>query len=251
MEPKEPTGGGPGTDSPNALRTWLAATVKAVALAWLICHAALTAIYVSPSNPIRLETEGYVVPVMSPLFSQNWSFFAPDPLDSDEALLTRCLTSSEAAAARNGSVPTEGWYDLSTPFWERFQRNRLTAYDRLIRPQSAALRNLLGYPIEMESWVKACNASSKEACKRLEDEMKPLQERSKLLLTQVASGFCKDIATDLESFTDAAIRVRITPPVPWSQRRTGKPTPKDLDIGIFSLKRTAAQTHLYRVRAAA
>ena len=40
-------------------------------------------------------------------------------------------------------LPKDGWFDVSTPFWYRHhchQQNRFSAYDRLIRPQAAALR---------------------------------------------------------------------------------------------------------------
>ncbi len=233
------------------LRTVMSNLVKGAALLWLVAHVAMTAIYVSPSNPVRLATESFVLPMMNPLFSQNWSFFAPDPLDTDEALLTRCLTPTEASAARAGAIPADGWYDLSTPFWIRFQRNRFTAYDRLIRTQSAALRNRLGYPTEVEGWVKACKANSKEACKTLEEQMKPVRERADKLLSHVASSFCNDIAASRAEFSDAALRVRITQPVPWSKRKTGKPSSKDFDLGVVHLEPSAAQTHLYRLRSAA
>ena len=224
--------------------------LKGAALLWLIVHMAMTAILVSPSNPIRLVADRFILPIMNVFFSQNWCFFAPDPLDTDEALLARCLTPLEATAARAGAIPANGWYDLSTPFWVGFQRNRFTAYDRLIRPQSAAIRSSLGYPMEVGAWVKACRDGSKEACQTLEKQMKPIHERDNLLLAQVASGFCTGIAAGPGTFTDAALRVRVTQPVPWSQRKTGKPITKDFDLGVVRVEPSAAQTHLFRVRGA-
>jgi hypothetical protein len=146
--------------------------VRAGTLLWLFVHFTLTLAYVLPVNPIKVRHMGILDRTIGTYFQQNWSLFAPNPLSNDQALIARCLSAEEAAAAEVGKLPTEGWHDLSTSFWTRFQQNRLSAYDRLVRPQSNSIREFMAGNPGLQEWYESCQRGQKEACKKMEEGFK-------------------------------------------------------------------------------
>src|SRR5262249_47656112 len=68
------------------------------------------------------------------------------------------------ARADGGELPTDGWYDLSTPYWRNHQRNRFSAYDRLIRPQTGAMRQYMTGGLPLAPYAASCQKGWTEAC---------------------------------------------------------------------------------------
>ena len=68
-------------------------------------------------------------------------------------------------------------------------------------------------------------------------------------LRKFGSAFCKDIAAD-RAFTHVALRVRVTPAAPWSERNNSayERAHSDLSLGIYTLDRDVANTGLYLAR---
>jgi hypothetical protein len=85
-------------------------------------HFALTTLYDLPHNPIsaryRALTQAYVLP----LFSQNWSFFAPTPPNRDDFLIARY----RLAPDRHGVVRYSSWVSLSLALNADVQGNRFS-----------------------------------------------------------------------------------------------------------------------------
>ena len=108
------------------VRGHLGLVVRVGVLVWLVGHFSLTVLYVMPDNPLSESLQPLLRATIGRYFEQNWALFA------------RPLTPAEVAALPETGWPGEGWYDLSTPMWERFQYNRFTPDERLTRPQAEA-----------------------------------------------------------------------------------------------------------------
>jgi len=221
----------------------LSCAVRAAALLWLVTHFTLTVAYVMPINPIKIRHMRLLDMTIGTYFQQNWSLFAPNPLSNDQALIARCLSAEEGAAAGEGRLPVNGWHDLSTPFWARFQQNRFSAYDRLVRPQSNAIREYMAGGPELEEWYEGCKKGYPEACKRVEDGVARSRQWSGEMLKKIGRGFC--LETD-RAATHVALGLRETPAVPWSKRHSDEaPETKVYNLGIYPLDRAVATTGLH------
>jgi hypothetical protein len=113
------------------------ALLPALLGAALAFHFATTLAYLTPLNPWKLSFYQLVNSYMHPLFVQNWHLFAPDPVRD-----TRVLTVSCRLRQPDGSLIETPWVDVSTPFRQARQANRITPADRMDRPQSSAMHAL-------------------------------------------------------------------------------------------------------------
>lgn len=69
-------------------------------------HFGLTAAYNVPLNPLKIQLQQLLQATVGTFFPQNWNLFAPNPVDSDYALLARPLTPGEQETfLRTGSLP--------------------------------------------------------------------------------------------------------------------------------------------------
>lgn len=226
-------------------RTFLGGLVRLATLVGLGVHFGLTVLYVMPVNPLKLELQPYLAATIGTFFPQNWSLFAPNPIESDYALLVHCLGPGEAA---DGALPVEGWRDLSSPLWHRFQSNRLSAYDRLARPHGAAIRTFLAGDSAMLPWLEGCRKGDDHACDFYRDRLQEARDRSARLLGRIGSAFCAETEAAAEPTNRVAVRVRETRGVPWSRRHDDQAVAesRDLEVGIFPLDRSVRPSGLYR-----
>jgi uncharacterized protein DUF5819 len=224
---------------------WLGPLVRIAALAWFVVHFALTVLYVMPENPIRMGMAPVLNATIGTYFYQNWSFFAPNPISSDYALLARPLTEADENAQPAQGLPVDGWYDVSTPLWARFQQNRFSAYDRLTRPLSSAIRAYLTGGPELLPWLESCEKGDKASCVFYEDRLKKTRVEAGKTLSRIGSAVCNDLAHSGARITHVALRVRETLSVPWSERWTSKPVVRDVELGVYAVDRTVAPPGLY------
>jgi hypothetical protein len=61
-----------------------------------------------PTNPIKLQYYDILEAYVNPFFTQNWSFFAPDPIANDLSLFVR----AERRGA-DGKMLQSPWYDVT------------------------------------------------------------------------------------------------------------------------------------------
>jgi hypothetical protein len=224
-------------------RAWvsIATGLRLATFAGLVVHFLLTAMYVLPVNPVRLLIEPLLQATIGSYFSQNWSLFAPNPLSSTQTLMVRCLTEAEA---QSGPLPANGWADLSSPLFERAQRNRLSAYERLVRPQENAVRAWLGNAVEFQPLIDRCAKDDKPACEALDQILKLRRAGAAVLLRQLGSVYCRE-ARPAASVRAVALRYRERSAVPWSQRFHGTPKTTDFELGVYPLDAEVALPHLY------
>ena len=226
----------------RTVRAGLAFSARLVALAWLVVHFILTLAYVMPVNPVKIVLQPFLYATIGTYFSQNWSLFAPNPVSSDLVFLARPLTDAEVAAIPTHGLPTTGWYDLSTPLWERFQKNRFTAYDRLARPQGSSVRRYLSGGSELAPWWEACRKGDADACDFFDTQLTFARAQAAKLFAKIASAFCNDVQSGA-SFV--AVRVREKLSVPWSVRYTAQPQVREIDLGVYPVDKTVTGPRLY------
>ncbi|HEY7060797.1 MAG TPA: DUF5819 family protein [Chloroflexota bacterium] len=212
--------------------------VRVAALAWLVVHFTLTVAYVMPLNPVTAAMEPLLRATIGTYFPQGWAFFAPDPGWSVPVLLARPLSPAEAAALPARGLPADGWYDLSTPLWERFHANRLSAYARIAYPQ---LRATLTYGSggDRALAAEACPPGSAPPCEPADPRAEVARAHAAQLLARIASAFCNEVLPDRE-VSHVALRVRERPIAPWAERYGEPPPAREVDLGIFPVDR--AQT---------
>ncbi|MGH9885569.1 MAG: DUF5819 family protein, partial [bacterium] len=107
----------------------------------LVLHFAMTCLYLSPLNPIKIALLEYVSEYMQPFFQQRWDLFAPNPLVDTRMLLISCRIKND-----RGELEERPWSNMSAPFRAQKQRYRLTPADRIDRAHMASIHLLYEKP---------------------------------------------------------------------------------------------------------
>jgi hypothetical protein len=218
----------------------LGSAVRLAVLGIVGVHFTLTVCYVMPLNPITMRYHGLLMNTIGRFFRQNWSLFAPTPVQNNQRMLVRVLNSKEASGV---SLPIDGWYDLTSPLIARHQQNRFSAYDRLNRTQANALRDYYTGGIRLRLWLDACQRGSREACRHYQDGLNAERGYNGDLLRLAASAFCKDIHAQC---TKVAVRLRETPVAPWSARNSGRAMPtRDFEVAVFDVAPEVVPSGIY------
>ncbi|MEO8217302.1 MAG: DUF5819 family protein [Acidobacteriota bacterium] len=209
----------------------------------LTIHFAMTVLWVGPFNPIKVHLNGLLEKTTGRYFSQSWRIFAPLPVTTDDAVLLRCLTPREAAAPR---LPDEGWYDISTPLWIRFQHDRFSAWSRLSRPQTYAVRTYLTAGPDAVLWFNACQGGSQPACSVYQSMIESARQSSGEILTRIGSAACNDLGRS-QSTARVALRLRRTWPISWSQRSSAtQRLSEDLPVGVYEYRKEIGTPGIFR-----
>ena len=85
--------------------------VRCATLLCLLLHFTLTTLYVGPLNPIKMKMQPILNATIGTYFPQDWTFFAPDPVDVNFYVLVQPLTQKNAMA-KNG-IRQDGWCNLN------------------------------------------------------------------------------------------------------------------------------------------
>jgi hypothetical protein len=83
-------------------------------------HAIALLLYNLPPNPLTNQTRGVVNAYIGSLFSQGWSFFAPDPVADNIDVYFRYRT-----GGTRGRPTTSGWIDMTRAIRDAVNNNRL------------------------------------------------------------------------------------------------------------------------------
>ena len=84
-------------------------------------HFAVTALWVSPADPIYDALAPIVHPYMQPFFQQGWSLFAPNPYQGNHAFLFRARWTDRST----GQLRTSDWVNVTTREWSGIFHNPL------------------------------------------------------------------------------------------------------------------------------
>lgn len=200
-------------------RVWVENILRIMTLLWLMAHFTLTLIYVFPTNPMQVTLEPLLNATIDKHFPQNWSMFASDSIFySDFALLVRPLNNDDFKTIRTKGWPNDGWYDLSTPLWTKFQHNHFSAYASISSPMSSAILHYFTRP----------------------------QQKRVHLMVKIASAFCKDIGQHNASYVALMIRGRRSRL--WPEKGASEqPVIKIIRVGIYPIDRNVKNMNLYQI----
>lgn len=218
--------------------------VRIITALWLIVHFILTMLYVYPDNPIKGTLQPLLDATIGRYFAQSWVLFAPEPDNTDVVLLVRPLSREEYALVQAKGLPSDGWYDLSSPLWTKLQNSRFSAYGKLARAVSKPLYSYF----EIIDDQKVLSASFKDtngqqAVYTYHDVPQGYQEQ---LMVRAASIFCKDIGRTSARYV--ALMARQIFSKPWSQRTTSVPqVVKTTLLGVYPVDRSVENAHIYQI----
>lgn len=181
----------------------------------LVLHFAVTCLYLSPLNPIKIALLEYVSEYMQPFFQQRWDLFAPNPLVDTRMLLISCRIKNE-----RGELEERPWSNMSAPFRAQKQRYRLTPADRIDRAHMASIHLLFEKPDALAD--KLLNTPDdtpeyKRAIEVIEHDRKARQELGTELMARVASAEC-DRLYGAEHTTAVRTRMVVIKSPPFSKR---------------------------------
>lgn len=89
----------------------------------LIAHFSLVQLSNMPMSPLKLQLANIISFYVNPYFSQQWGFFAPQPVDRDVFLLAR----GRYMDKKTGEVTTGPWINVSDGLIDALRKNRLSA----------------------------------------------------------------------------------------------------------------------------
>ena len=205
-------------------------SVQAVSATAAAIYAGLAIAYTMPMSPAKLELQRILEEQFSPIFFQNWSLFAPDPINQDDTLLIHC--SSDPALARTTDVKDEEWDDVLSPLWDLARSHRLSPWERLSRPLAYPVRAFQGNASELVPWATACVTGEASACTTFENGARAIRDRASKRLVSIGTAYCRSAHAEV-ALSRVAIRVRQIRPPSWSKRWSGTAMMKDTDVGVF------------------
>lgn len=193
--------------------------IRVITALWLVAHFTLTILYVFPTNPVKVRLKPLLDATIGTYFSQSWRLFAPKPISSDYVLLVRPLSDNEFLLVSTKGLPSDGWYDLSSPLLAKHQSNRFSTYGRFARVALDAMQDYLDDP----------------------DDDQLVQP-----MVELASSFCKDIGQNNANYV--ALQIDKVLSKPWSERGTSKPRVVERTlVGIYLIDPNVKNAHLYQI----
>ncbi len=229
----------------NGFKKYGGVVVRLATLLGLVLHFTATLLYVFPLNPVKMELGFFANITIGAYFPQNWSLFAPTPVQSTQALMVRCLLDEEVPRDSETELPADGWQNISAAHFAQAQRHRFSAYERLVRPLQNSLRTYLTGGPDLYPYHEACQKGDADACKVRDEAMKPRQEQSQRMLSRIGSAFCREAYPE-RRFEGVAIRFREALPVPWSERAIKPPVVTDYEVGVYPIDPTVTLPGLYK-----
>lgn len=164
-----------------------------------VFHFLVTAIYLTPLNPIKLKLDSLVNAWMLPLFRQNWHLFAPNPLSSNHSLIVKC---------RIGET-TSDWLDITSGILNRYYENRLSSAKAIGGIQINTIMSFVRGGISTEEPLLAsyCQNEGQESafCSSVREQAGVELERVRRILIGTASDGCRQVMG--EQVEDIFIRI--------------------------------------------
>jgi hypothetical protein len=154
----------------------------------LVFHFAITCLYLTPLNPIKIALLPYLSEYTQPLFQQRWDLFAPNPIVDTRMLLIACRVKSEG-----GEIEERPWSNMTAQFRAQKERYRLTPADRIDRAHMASVHLLYEKPDPLTDRLLNTPEDTPEyrrAVEAIETDRKAKRELGTHLMARVASAEC-------------------------------------------------------------
>jgi hypothetical protein len=183
----------------------------------LLLHFGITFLYLTPLNPIKPAIipalEGY----MSPLFTQHWELFAPNPRVDTRLLLVACRVVNE-----QGQVEERPWSNMTAPFRALKQKYRLSPADRVDRAQQSSVHMMFAKPDALAQKLMDNPEDTPEyrkAIELIEQDRKTRKEAGTRVMARVASAECDRLYGEGKT-RDVRVRLVTVKSPPFSERRS-------------------------------
>jgi hypothetical protein len=211
----------------------------------VVIHFGMTALFAFPLNPLKMALEPILSATIGSFFPQTWSLFAPSPVADNYTLLAQCLDAARAAKLDAGESLDGEWQDVSEPLQRMRQANPVSAYDRVARPQWAAIQNTLTMPPDIQFLVDNCKLGDQDACKVVQYQLDQRREAASRSLARIGSAYCADVASP-GATVRVALRARTHHGLAWSKRYSDeRPAPSDVELGAFPFDPTVARAGIF------
>ncbi|MCD0175656.1 hypothetical protein IHN32_06805 [Deinococcus sp. 14RED07] len=193
----------------------------------LFCaYFALTALYVTPINPIKTQTNIHNM-FIGKFFYQDWGLFAPNPVASNTEVHVQCLAPQYVTHMMN----------ISQGLWERHRQNRVSSYDRLGRVVGNYAHSVFSISRQEVILRRECDSNPQSgSCFRSRQLRQDSIDFATQGLTRVAASFCNDQGRATgKHFDHAQIFLSTQAVRPWSQRHRPPVAARFVDLGRHTL----------------
>ncbi len=193
-------------------------------------HFAATFLWNAPENPVKESVAAEVSGYMRPFFVQNWSLFAPNPINAEDELLVR----AQVADPQTGETEVTEWRNATKLEWSVVRHNpapsrasRLSS--NLHRRIGSAWRDLTDEQQDivaedyqdMDDWVPLSDdlidAQGGETSSRVADIVRA---------DRVATGYATQFAQAIwggDNIEAVQFELRRTPVPRWDERKEPEP----------------------------
>lgn len=104
--------------------------------AFLICHFSFIVICQLPDNPIKHKYKIEINDYVDPLFSQAWTLFSPNPINSNMSLFYQFQYSDK------GKIYNTSWIDVTQPIIQNRKENFFSPYLRISKFTQSSMMNV-------------------------------------------------------------------------------------------------------------
>jgi len=176
----------------------------------LTIHFSIVLISVIPYSPIYYKTNTIVSAYVNPLFTQVWTLFAPDPVNSNDAL--------QIKLELNDGTETD-WIDATNPLVEKMYPNYLSPYNRMGRiTQSITSQMFTEDPISYELRKSLeSKKNTEKSLKALDKNHQKQYEQFEEYLLRYGSAYAKYLFPNKDIKT-IEMRVLKQDSIPFSKR---------------------------------
>jgi hypothetical protein len=180
----------------------------------LLVHFAMTILYLTPMNPVRLRLSSAVTWFMEPWFRQRWDLFAPEPVVASRYVWFACRYTDGSGR----TIVESPWYDMTRPLVERKQRYKITPADRLHRAVQAATSLTFGMRRPLHDRLRKHPDAFQEMLERIDAADRRRSALGQHVLARLASAHC-DAALGAGRTREVRCRVVTVSLPPFSRRR--------------------------------
>jgi hypothetical protein len=190
--------------------------------ALLGAHFFIAAFSQAPLSPAKIKMHGVISGYLQPYFTQNWSLFAPNPLQNDEGIIAR-------AKCADGAVTD--YYDVTGPLIKETQGDRFFP-SRTVRLVSNGIQQLnesddLLLRLRQKQESKDSEEPKAKDAKRKPDipltsYEKRLRKDAEWYLSRFALTQMPGVCPDGRGPTAIQPRMYVKKLPPWSQRNNSK-----------------------------
>ncbi|WP_025151108.1 DUF5819 family protein [Bacillus sp. H1a] len=177
----------------------------------LLIHFCIIMLSVMPPNPIFTKHKKLIDSYTSPVFSQNWHLFAPNPITKNYTVYIQ----AKVEGKKSNEFVTTDWIDTSTPLVLENKRNPISPINRLVRIPTGVQDQM---HIQDETFIKYINKKENtDNDKMLKEIEKNVDERGQEILQRFGNSMATKYISDAK-IKEVRVKWIIEDPVPFSKK---------------------------------